>query len=69
MPCYRTAKPNLVLPDHLQPVEGMKVHQAVAVSAAAALTEVLLPPMVDVKYSSTMSVMSTNPEDVFQDSY
>ena len=65
-------KPNLVLPDHLQPVEVMKVPLAVVVSvaaAAAAVTEALLPPMADAKYSSTTSVISTTPEFAFQNSY
>ena len=62
----RTARPNLALPDRLQPAEATTVDRlevamvAVADSVEAVVaTEALLHPVVDARSSSTMSVILT----------
>lgn len=58
----RTVRPNLVLPDRLQPAEATKAaHLEVAMAAADMVeglvpTEALLHPAADGRSSSTMSV-------------
>lgn len=63
-PYNRTARPNLALPDRLQPAEATKAGRLEVAMAAADLvevvaTEVLLHPAADVRSLSTMSVILT----------
>lgn len=70
----RTARPNLDLPDHLQPAGATKADRLEGAMAAADLvevvgaTEALLHPAADARFSSTMSVILTqflNPPSEF----